>query len=164
MVQPGPCFGAFPYMYFLHSFLTTEGVVAPSNKFVLELPVKNLHLFRHIGTHGSDSFDRDGMFVTLPSCGSTRLGSPRTQLRQPEAAEQMQPEASLIVAYRGILESLAGACCVTVRCIRQWCDNLRMAPCKRPHAPTQPLRPGKNICQLASLAMTQNILWRGANL
>lgn len=32
---------------------------------------------------------------------------------------------------------------------------------KRPHSPTQPLRPGKNMCQLTCLAMTPNILWRG---
>ena len=35
---------------------------------------------------------------------------------------------------------------------------------KRPHSPTQPLRPGKNMCQLTCLVMTPNILWRGANL
>ena len=38
--------------------------MAPSNKFVLDLQVKNLHLFRHIGTRGSGLFNRDGMSVT----------------------------------------------------------------------------------------------------
>ena len=46
-------------------FLITEGVVATSGKFVpLELPVKNLRLFCHIGGHGSDFFDRDCMSLT----------------------------------------------------------------------------------------------------
>ena len=46
-------------------YLITEGVVPNADKFVLlELPVKNLHLFRHIGGHGSDFFDRDNMSLT----------------------------------------------------------------------------------------------------
>ena len=41
-------------------YLIIEGVVPNADKFVLlELPVKNLHLFRHIGGHGSDFFDRE---------------------------------------------------------------------------------------------------------
>ena len=46
-------------------YLITEGVVPNADKFVLlELPVKNLLLFRHIGGHGSDFFDRDNMSLT----------------------------------------------------------------------------------------------------
>ncbi len=45
-------------------FLITEGIVAPDKFVLLELPVKNLRLFRHVGGHGSDFFDRDCMSLT----------------------------------------------------------------------------------------------------